>query len=97
MLPTVEASLTEFQIMALVAVGTRIPESWQLELDELADKLGLSRGAVLKDAIALYLKKQSAETISTQMKDILLRLDTLEQRHRALSVLVATGGKVPGQ
>jgi hypothetical protein len=82
--------------MALVAVGTRIPESWQLELDELGEKLGLSRGALLKDAIALYLKKTTPETMTTQIKDILLRLDTLEQRHRALSVLVATGGEVKG-
>lgn len=74
--------------MAKIAVGCRVSESIAAELDEQAAKLGISRGAVIEDAIAQYLRRDTAPTLTNQIKDVLIRLTRLEEKHQALATLV---------
>lgn len=74
--------------MAKVSVSCRVDKSIAAELDEVAQNLGISRGAAMEDAIAQYLKRDTASTLTNAVKDLALRLNRLEEKHAALAVLM---------
>jgi Arc/MetJ-type ribon-helix-helix transcriptional regulator len=62
-------------------IGCRIPPDWMEELKEICKATGQSESEVLREALALYLKKSKAVTVRS-------RLDALEQRMSKLTALV---------
>lgn len=75
--------------MAQVSIGCRVPESVKTELDEIAESTGQSRGAIMVDALNEYLGKGKARTMANTVKDLVIRVESLEARHNALAGLVA--------
>lgn len=76
--------------MPKITVGCKVAPSIAQELDELADRIGVSRAALLEDAIAQFLKRDTAKTLTNAIKDLTVRLSRLEEKHQALSVLVVS-------
>ncbi|XGV99641.1 MAG: ribbon-helix-helix protein, CopG family [Leptolyngbya sp. BL-A-14] len=62
-------------------VGCRVPSAWHEEIIAITEATGQSSSEVVREAIALYLKKSKAVTVRS-------RLDDLEQRLNKLTLLV---------
>ena len=62
-------------------VGCRIPPAWHGEIIAICEATGQTPSEVMKEAIALYLKKSKAVTVTS-------RLDELEARVSKLTAIV---------
>lgn len=78
--------------MAQVAIGCRVPESIKTQIDEVAAATGQSRGAVMVMALTEFLGRGKAKTLTSTVQDLVIRMESLESRHKALASLVAMGG-----
>jgi len=60
-------------------VVTDVPESWVIELDELAETAGKSRADILRDAIREYLDHDRAARIEADIADLKAEVADLQQ------------------
>lgn len=62
-------------------LGCRVPPEWYTQIQSICEATGQTSSEVMREAIALYLKKSKAVTVKS-------RLDDLEQRVSKLAALV---------
>lgn len=62
-------------------VGCRVPPDWHEEIIAITEVTGQTSSDVVREAIALYLKRSKAVTVRS-------RLDELEQRLNKLALMV---------
>lgn len=65
-------------------IGSRIPDDWLKQIDELTNELGVSRSEWFAGLVGEALGKQDASTVRSLEK----RLTTVEQRLSKLALLV---------
>ena len=65
-------------------VGTRIPQAWMEQIQEICDESGRSSSEILREALAEYLKRTDAESV----KSINKRLAALERQYQKLVKLI---------
>lgn len=64
--------------METISVCARVPKAWGSRLDDIAASLGVSRGTIVKEAIAAHLQLEECG------EGILARISLLENRVQAL-------------
>lgn len=67
--------------MRMRHVATKILPDWYSQLQDIKQATGLSESEVLREAIALYLKKAKAPTVRS-------RLDALETKIEKLTAII---------
>jgi hypothetical protein len=67
--------------MQKLMVGARVPKDWIDELEIIASEKGCKVAHVVSDAIAAYLEKTNAATISTHER----RIKALERKFQRLT------------
>lgn len=77
--------------MERAIASCRIDNDWMVQIEDIAEKTGQTPSDVFRAALAEYLKRDRSMTIQSQVADLIIRMDALEDRHRALATLVATG------
>jgi predicted transcriptional regulator len=53
--------------MKQISVAARIPPDWYKSIQQLGEATGQTQSEILKDAIALYLKKQPAKKVASRL------------------------------
>ena len=67
--------------MKLAHVAGKIPPEWYQQFCEIRQATGQSESALVREAIALYLKKSKAVTVRS-------RLDALEEKVSKLATMI---------
>lgn len=67
--------------MKLLHIGTKILPDWYKEIETIKESTGQSESEILREAIALYLKKSKAPIIKS-------RLDAIEEKLTKLAALI---------
>ncbi|MGB3616003.1 MAG: hypothetical protein WBA10_19585 [Elainellaceae cyanobacterium] len=70
-------------------VGTRVPVEWRDEIEKLANRTGRRPAQIVHEAIALYLDKGSADTLTGQVERLSAKVEQMEKQLQALRILVA--------
>jgi predicted DNA-binding protein len=69
-------------------VSTRVPTEWKVKIEAIATKTGRNSSQVLHEAIAQYLGETEVATVGGTLQEILNRLEALELKQQALTVLL---------
>ena len=70
-------------------VGSRVPVEWRDEIEKLASRTGRKPAQIVHEAIALYLDKGSADTLTGQVEQLSARMEQMERQFQALKILAA--------
>ncbi len=67
--------------MKMAHIAGKIPQDWHSQILAIREATGLSESEVLREAIALYLKRAKAPTVRS-------RLDALEAKIEKLTAMI---------
>lgn len=69
--------------METASACARVPKAWSKQLDQVAGSLGVSRGTIVKEEIAAYLKLEDrGEGILASISALDSRVSALEETSR---------------